>query len=70
MPFTKPILRRLRKFSVKSKIFWTAGIFVKDLVLVVFWFFWFLRRMVVDTCVLIVVQLKISLFDIIILFLG
>src|SRR6266542_2687412 len=66
----EPILRRLRRFSDKSKTFWNAGIFMKALVLVLFLFFWFLRKMVLGACVLIVELLTTSLFDIAILFLG
>src|SRR6266508_901309 len=58
-----PIRRRLRGFSGKSKTFWTAGIFVKALVLVPFLFFWFLRKTVLGACVLIVELLTTSLFD-------
>src|SRR5438128_10253404 len=65
-----PIRRRLRRFSGKSKTFWTAGIFMKALVLVPFLFFWFLRKMVLGACVLIVELSTTSLFDLAILFLG
>jgi hypothetical protein len=57
--------RRLRKFSD----FWTAGIYVKALVLVPFLFFWFLRKMVLGVCVLIVELSIILIFGIVILFL-
>ena len=63
-------LRRLRKFSDKSKTFWTAGMYVKALVLMSFLYFWFLRKMELGVCVLIVEPSIILLFGIIILFLG
>ena len=66
----EPILRRLRKFSGKSKIFWTVGMYVKALVLMLFLYFWFLRKMELGVCVLIVEPSIILLFGIIILFLG
>jgi hypothetical protein len=49
-----PIQRRQRKFSDKSKNCWTMGTYVRALVLVLFLLFWFLRKMVLDICVLIV----------------
>src|SRR6266508_4808344 len=64
------IRRRLRRFSGKSKTVWTAGIFVKALVVVPFLFLWLLRKTVLGACVLIVELLTTSLFDIAILFLG
>jgi hypothetical protein len=66
---TGPTLTRLRKFSGKSRPFWTAGTFVRALVLVLFLFFWFLRKMALDVCVLIVVPSITLPFDIAILFL-
>jgi hypothetical protein len=66
----KPTPRRLRKFSDKFKTFLTAGMYVKGLVLVPFLFFWFLRKMVLGVCVLIVELSIILLFGIVILFLG
>ena len=70
VPLTGPTQRRLRRFSDKSKTFWTAGIFVKALVLVPFLFFWFLRNTVLGAGVLIVETLITSPIDIAILFLG
>src|SRR5438128_9581814 len=67
---TGPTQRRLRRFSDKSKTFWTAGTFVRVLALVPFLFFWFLRKMALGACVLIVEPLITSPFDIAILFLG
>jgi hypothetical protein len=49
-----PIQRRRRKFSDKSKKCWTMGTYVRALVLVMFLLFWFLRKMVLDACVLII----------------
>jgi hypothetical protein len=43
--------RRLKRFSDKSKSFWTASMCVKALVLVLYLCFWFLRKMVHGTCV-------------------
>jgi hypothetical protein len=60
---------RLRKFSNKSRTFWAAGTFVRALVLVLFLFFWFLRKMALGTCVLIVEPSITLPFDIAILFL-
>src|SRR5438128_9717864 len=70
MPLTGPTLWRLRRFNDKSKTFWTAGTFVRVLALVSFLFFWFLRKMALGACVLIVEPLITSPFDIAILFLG
>jgi hypothetical protein len=50
----KPIQRRRRKFSDKCKNCWTMGTYVRALVLVLFLLFWFLRKMVLGACVLIV----------------
>jgi hypothetical protein len=61
---------RLRKFSDKSKAFWTVGMYVRVLVLVLFLCFWFLRKMVLGVYVLIAEPSIILLFDIVILFLG
>src|SRR5437762_12623559 len=51
------IRRRLRRFSGKCKTFWTAGIFVKALVLVLFLVCCFVRNRVLGACVLFVVLL-------------
>jgi hypothetical protein len=48
------IQKRLRKFSDKSKSFWTTGMYKKALALASFLLFWFLRKMILGTCVLIV----------------
>jgi hypothetical protein len=65
-----PTQRRLWRFSNKSKTFWTTSTFVKAIVLVLFTFFWFLRKMVLGACVLIVEPLITSPFNIAILSLG
>jgi hypothetical protein len=57
------------KESDKSKTFWTAGTFMRALVLVLFLFFWFLRKMALGACVLIVEPSITLPFDIAILFL-
>jgi hypothetical protein len=54
VPPTRPTPTRLRKFSDKSKTFWTAGTFMRALVLVLFLFFQFLRKIALGACVLIV----------------
>jgi hypothetical protein len=50
----RPIQRQRRKFSDKSKNYWTMGMYVRALVIVLFLLFWFLRKMVLGTCVFIV----------------
>jgi hypothetical protein len=65
-----PIRMRLKKFSDKSNSFWTTGMYEKALVLTPFLLFWFLRKMVLGTCVLIVEPLTILPFAIIFLYLG
>jgi hypothetical protein len=65
-----PTPRRLRRFSARSRTFWTAGTFVRALVLVLFLFFWFLRKMALGACVLIVEPLITSQFGTDILFLD
>jgi hypothetical protein len=45
------IPKRLRRFSDKSKTFWTAGIYVRALVLVLYLSFWFQKKMAVGACV-------------------
>src|SRR4051812_33799926 len=47
---TGPIPKRRRKFSNKYKRFWTKGIFVSVLALVLCLLFWFLRKMVHGVC--------------------
>jgi hypothetical protein len=46
------------------------GMYEKALVLALFLLFWFIRKMVLDTCVLIVEPLTILPFAIIFLYLG
>jgi hypothetical protein len=46
------------------------GMYEKALVLMLFLLFWFLRKMVLDTCVLIVEPLTILPFAIVFLYLG
>ena len=57
MVHTRQTRKRLSGFSDKFKIFWTAGMYEKALVLALFLFFWFLRKMVHGVCVLIVMLL-------------
>jgi hypothetical protein len=66
----RPIWKTLRKFSDESKSFWTTGMYEKVLVLALFLLFWFLRKMLLGACVLIVDPLTILPFAIIFLYLG
>jgi hypothetical protein len=64
------IPKRLRRFNDKSKTFWTAGIYVRTLVLVLYLSFWFQKKMAVGTCVYIVEPLTTSPLDTVILSLN
>jgi hypothetical protein len=59
-----PIWKRLRKFSDKSKSFWTMGMYEKTLVIAPFLLFLFLRKMVLGVGMLIVESLTILPFAI------
>jgi hypothetical protein len=61
---------RLKKFSDTSKSFWITGMYEKVLVLALLLLFWFLRKMVLGACVLIVEPLIILPYAIIFLYLG
>jgi hypothetical protein len=45
------IPKRLRRFSDKSKTFWTVGMYMRALVLVLYLSFWFQKKMTVGACV-------------------
>ena len=60
VPLTVPTLRRLKRFSDKFKNYSIKVIFVSLLVHVLFQLFWYLRKMVLPACVLIVGLLIIS----------
>src|SRR3954462_12097545 len=64
----EPIQRRQRRYNAKFRNYSTEIIFVSPLAPVLFLLFWYLRKMVLRACVLIVELSIILLFDIVILF--
>ena len=70
MRHTVPILRRQKRFSIKYRSFLRKVIYVNPLVLVLFLFCWYQKRMARLVFVLIVKPLIILLFDIVIPFLD
>jgi predicted Co/Zn/Cd cation transporter (cation efflux family) len=63
MPLTRQTYRRMRIISNKSGTFWVMSTFMRALILILFKFFWFLRKMIFGTCVLIIDPLIISPFN-------
>ena len=68
LPPFRGIQRRQRRYNAKFRNYSTEIIFVSPLALVLFLLFWYLRKMVLRACVLIVELSIILLFDIVILF--
>jgi hypothetical protein len=68
-PRTIPIPMKQRRFSAKSKRYLIRATFVSLSAIARFLFYLFQRRMVPDTCVLIITRLTISQFVIAILYL-
>src|SRR3954467_14912804 len=64
----EPIQRRQRRYNAKFRNYSTEIICVCPLAPVLFLLFWYLRKMVLRACVLIVELSIILLFDIVILF--